>query len=112
MDTNSQTNSRRLDSGRTVLWASAFVIAALVIVQAGRLPGNAAYAGETSNRDGYTLVTADMGRGDDFDPDEVIYVIDNENGMIMIYEPDVRNNTLVLRDGGSLPALFRANLNR
>ena len=91
------------------LWASAFVIAALVILQAGRLPGPNAWADEMSTTSGdYTLLTADSGRGGDVDPYEVLYVIDNRSGVLLVYEIDnAQQRRIHLRDGGSLDLLFR-----
>lgn len=94
---------------RTVpLWASAFVIGALVIIQAGRLPQPAAH-GETSAAQGdYTILTADAGRGGDIGPDEILYVIDNRDQVIMVYQiEDARRHQIILRDGWSLDTLFR-----
>jgi hypothetical protein len=41
--------TEQINPSAAVLWASAFVIAALVIVQAGRLPGPAARAEMSSS---------------------------------------------------------------
>ena len=38
------TNTQKINSSAAVLWASAFIIAALVIIQAGKLTGQAAFA--------------------------------------------------------------------
>jgi hypothetical protein len=56
---------QNIDSSAAALWASAFVIAALIIVQAGRLPGNQAHAEMATGNGAYTLVTADAGTGGD-----------------------------------------------
>ena len=40
----------RSSSASVVLWASAFLIAALVIIKAGELPQNAAFAGNASGK--------------------------------------------------------------
>lgn len=95
-----------LHPGAATLWASAFVIAALVVLQAGRLPGNPAYAGTASVGPNYVLLTADNGRGGDTQPDEVLYIIDNRTESLMIYE--LEGARIMLRDGLSLPATFRA----
>ena len=90
------------------LWASTFVIAALIIVQAGRLPGNPAHADMTDRSGSYTIMTADSGRGKDEDPYEVLYVIDNREQVLLVYEiEDVATRQIQLRDGGSLDQLFR-----
>jgi len=99
-------------ASRTVLWASAFVIAALAIMQAGTLKENPAFASDVSNGAVYTLITGDSGRGGDEDPDEVLYLIDNEAEVIIAYEVDVRSKAILSRDGGSLAAYFRNALKR
>lgn len=90
------------------LWASAFVILALVIVQAGRLPGNLANAATVADRGAYTLMTADSGKGGDTEPDEILLVIDSREQMLLVYETEDtrRAGSLVLRDGYSLDGLF------
>lgn len=89
------------------LWASAFVILALVIVQAGRLPGNAAHAHMVADRGEYTLMTADSGRGGDSEPDEILCVIDSREQILLVYEvEDARRGVVTLRDGYPLNELF------
>ena len=90
------------------LWASAFVIGALVIVQAGRLPQPAAYGEMAASQGDYTILTTDSGRGGDIGPDQILYVIDNRDQVIMVYQiEDARRHQIVLRDGWSLDTLFR-----
>jgi hypothetical protein len=98
----------RLNQGGAVLSASAFVIAAMIIVQAGRLPGQQAYAEMSSERGSYTMLTTDAGIGGDEDPWEVLYVIDSRQEVLLVYfMDDARQKRLTLRDGGSLRGLFR-----
>jgi len=113
MNTTSPMSSARqqFDPARAILWASAFVLASLVILQAGKLPGNPAYAGQVSSAGAYTILTADSGRGDDANPDEILVVIDNRTEALMVYETDGRSG-IVPRDGGNLANLFRQALNR
>ena len=97
-----------LRSGVAVLWASAFVLAALVIVQAGRLPANPAHAATAAESGGYSLLTVNSGRGDDCDPEELLFVIDSRGEMLLVYEiEDARQRQIVLRSGGSLRNLFQ-----
>ena len=99
-------NQRNASSA--ALWASAFVIGALTIVQAGRLPGPAAHAEMAATRSSYTLLTTDSGLGGDTDPDELLYVIDNHDQVILVYEvEDAHEGRMVLRAGGSLINMFR-----
>jgi hypothetical protein len=84
------------------------LIAALVIVQAGRLPAPMAYAGMSADRGDYTLLTADSGRGRDTNPYEILYVIDSRDQVLLAYEvEDARRQQVTLRDGANLEALFR-----
>ncbi len=80
-------NSReRIHPGVGALWASAFVIAALVIVQAGRLgAGNQAEA-SVVNFAGVTVLTASTGANDD-----VILVLDDRTDALLVYGVENRN---------------------
>lgn len=101
------TRSQKINSSAAVLWASAFVIAAMILVQAGRLPGQAAHAEMTATRADYSVMTTNSGRGGDQDPDELLYVIDNRDQVLLVYEiEDVRRRQVVLRDGWSLRFQF------
>src|SRR5688572_22422842 len=110
-DATAERAAKSLQPARAILWACAFILAALVILQAGRLPGNPAYADGVSNGNNYTVLTVPSGRGGgDEGPDDIIIVLDNRNGAILAYQPDARNANLTLLDGESLDALFRAAL--
>ncbi len=99
--------SQKINSSAAVLWASAFVIAAMILVQAGRLPGQAAHAEMTATRADYTVMTTNSGRGGDEDPDELLYVIDNRDQVLLVYEiEDARRGNVILRDGWSLTNVF------
>ncbi|HAW95540.1 MAG TPA: hypothetical protein DCX60_04620 [Phycisphaerales bacterium] len=91
-----------------VLLACAFLIAALTIIQAGRLQTSRAYAGDAvTGMDGYTLLTASSGFGKDTRPYEFCYVIDNHDEMLFIFEiPQANDKRVVLKSGTSLPGLF------
>jgi len=98
---------KSINTAAAVLWASAFLLAALVIVQAGRLPGNPAYAEMGLESGGYTLLTTDSGRGGDAAPNELLYIIDSREEVVLVYEiEDARQSQIILRDGGSLQNLF------
>lgn len=103
-----QTSERAsIDVSRAVLWASAFVIAALVIVQAGRFPGKTAQAEMAMAADDIVMLTTDSGRGGDTNPDEILYVIDSRAEVLLVYEvEDARKGQIILRDGGRLERLF------
>ena len=96
------------DRSSAALWASAFVIGALIIVQAGRLPANPAFASTASDRGDFSLLTLDSGVGGDTQPYELLYVIDSRQQAIMVYQiEDARRKQILLRDGGSLDQIFR-----
>jgi hypothetical protein len=93
-----------------ILWASAFLLAAIVLLVAGRLPQNPAYAEmSTTGLGGFTLVTAPSGFGPSDKPYEILYVIDNQSQMFYVYGVETATDRrILLRGGASLPVLFRA----
>lgn len=94
-----------MNSSAAVLWASAFVIAALVIVQAGRMPSNPAHAEMAIQHDDFTLLTTRYGSGDN----KMLFVMNSRDQILLAYEiEDAQRNILTLRDGGSIENLFRA----
>ena len=106
-------NLRNRASTSPVLWASAFVIAALVVMQAGRLAPNPAFAGQAvTTDDGFSLVTASSGQGPRGERYDVLYVIDSNEESMFIYYIDNANTTaasrLDLKNGAYLPNLFNA----
>jgi type II secretory ATPase GspE/PulE/Tfp pilus assembly ATPase PilB-like protein len=92
---------------RVVLFASAMFLAACVLMRAGDLPVNPAYAGTVSESDGITVLTGSTGRGKDADPHTLLYVIDNRTETLLIYEiEDARRREIFLRHATPLPGLF------
>ena len=64
MQNNEQNARQQFNLGSAVLWASSFLIMALVVMQAGRLAPNPAFAGmATTTSDGFSLVTSSSGVG-------------------------------------------------
>ena len=99
----------RINLSASVLWASVFVIIAMIIVQAGKLPGNAAYATMATGSGSYTVLTCNSGKGGKPDPNELLYVIDNTAQVLLVYEiEDSRSGNIFLRDGGSLVNMFNS----
>ena len=96
-----------------VLWMSAFIVTALLIIQAGNLSPNPAYAGMAASSDGgFSLVTSSDGNGPTDAPYDMLYVIDNAEEVLYIYTiPNATSpasSGLELLGGGSLPTLFKA----
>ena len=104
----SERTQRDTPIAASILLASAFLIASLTIIQAGKLPANRAFAGDAvTGLGGYTLLTASSGFGKDTRPYEFCYVIDNHDEMLFIYEiPQANDKRVVLKSGTSLPGLF------
>ncbi len=92
------------------LWASAFMLAALTIVQAGRMPGSTAYGSSAnSSPDGSSVVTVPTGLGPDNKPYEALWVLDARTEVLSIYyieNASSGDKNLVLRHMVSLPDLF------
>jgi hypothetical protein len=98
----------QLSPAAAILWASAFLLVAIIVIQAGKLPGSAAYAEMASSNGDYAALTTSTGLGGDADPYQVLYVIDNRDEVLMVYEiDDARTGRIELRGGGSLSNLFR-----
>ncbi|MFG0326263.1 MAG: hypothetical protein ACF8SC_03220 [Phycisphaerales bacterium JB037] len=68
------------------LWASAFVLAGLVLTQADRLIGTRAQAEMVSRVGGYTVLTADGGT------DEVLILLDHRTEELFVYSIENQNN--------------------
>lgn len=93
----------------SVLGASAFVLAALTIMQAGRMTSTA-HAAESANSGslGYCVATIRSGLGSDTRPQDLLYVIDSRGETLFIYFiENVAEQRVLLRQAISLPALFR-----
>lgn len=105
---NQLDTTRSSSTSTALLLVSAFLIAALAIFQAGRLPAHPAYADDAvAGGQGYTLLTVSSGFGKDTRPYEFCYVFDNHDEMLYIYEvPQASDKRIVLRYGTFLPGLF------
>lgn len=82
----SHSAAARLDHGAAILWASAAILGALIILQAGRLPsGERAVAGDVTEVASLRLITVDVGNNEDAlavlnHGDETISIYGLENG--------------------------------
>lgn len=95
------TRTGRLDHSAAALWASAFVIGAMLTVQASRLGApEAAYAGNIAEAGQIRLLTGDGGGGEEF-----LAVLDITRETISIY--GVQNQkSIELHQVAKLPELF------
>jgi hypothetical protein len=92
-----------------ILATSAVAIAALAIVEAGRLHPAADAGTASMGIGGYTAITASTGQGPDTQPFEILYVLDNRGEMLLVYGVEAQiDRRMVLLGGASLPVLFRA----
>lgn len=97
---------RHSNIATSMLAASAFILAALVIVQAGRQPAFAETA--NSGQMGFAAATIRSGLGPDTRPYELVYVIDSRGETLYIYYiENATGGPMQLRQVLSLPALFR-----
>lgn len=97
--TTKATTRPRLNQSAISLWASALVILALVIVQAGRIdPGGQALA-DVALIDDLTIINADAGGGE-----EVVVIIDAGTERVYVYSMVNRAPELVVSE--SLADLF------
>lgn len=94
------------------LWASAFLLTALTVVQAGRLPVNAAFAGAANQgNQGMSVVTQATGLGPAEKPYEALWVLDSRGEMLFVYYIENANageKSLLLRQVVPVQDLFRA----
>lgn len=92
MNTNHETHSQvehgaaggaarsSIDGGAAALWASAFVILAMILVQAGQRGGTPAYAGNEAEVGTLRILTADAGSGED-----VLIVLNQTDEVMSVY---------------------------
>jgi len=99
---------RTLRGSSVPLWASAFVLAALVMIEAGKLPAHRAHAGPaTAGDEGFSMLTAPSATGGS--GQEYLYVIDGRDEVLYLYEvPNVADRRIVFKGGAFLPAVFAA----
>ncbi len=92
--------ARRIDHGAAALWASAMVILAMIVVQAGRLGGSPALARDVDDAGAIRLLTATTGNTEDF-----IAIVNGRAETLGVYA--IQNGRSVeLLDVQRLPELF------
>lgn len=96
-----RTRDERFDSAAAALWASAFLILALVIVQAGRLgAGRQAHAELVAPIGDLTILTASSG-----DNEDVLLVLDSRAQTLIAYTV-VNRSQIDLNQTADVSALF------
>lgn len=101
---------RRINPAFATMWATAFILGGMILMQAGRVPSNSAHAGTANGHDDFSVLTARSGSGDLSSPNDLLYVIDGRDEVLLVYEvEDARKGGITLRDGGSLEVLFRSS---
>jgi len=90
---------RSLDAGSAILWASAFVITALTIVQAGRSTGTSAHASEIKSR-AMSIATLNNNNAE-----EIIAIADDSLSAIFLYRVGT-GPELELMDARPISAFF------
>lgn len=86
------------------LWASAFVLMALIITQAGRL--TPAAAGDVSEVGDMTILTANAG-----DQEEVLCILDGRGDTLFIYGVENRNTVQLYQQLGLNEMFINARAN-
>jgi len=98
--TTTTPTSRRIDSGAAALWASAFILVALIITQASTLGrGNQARADVAVTTE-LTVLSAFAGNDED-----IVAVIDRQSEMLFVYGIE-QGRSIELFQAVSLPQLF------
>lgn len=76
----------RIQPGVGALWASAFVLAALVVTQAGRLGAGAQASADVASVGEVTILTSDTGNRED-----VVFIMDARSDALLVYGVENRN---------------------
>ena len=92
----------RIDSGAAALWASAMVILALVILQAGRLGAGRQAMADVISVDDTVLLTSEVDGTED-----ILTVLDSRTDTLLVYGV-VNRNTIELRETVNLAELFQS----
>lgn len=86
----SNTSNSHSELPVVLLWVSAFLIIAMIIIQAGRLEsGNKAFAEMAAAGSEFTLMTTKGGS------EEMLYVLEGRTGNLYVYEPALKGINLL-----------------
>lgn len=78
---NTPPDRTRIAPGVAVLWASAIVLFALILIQSTRFEGaSTAYAGNVSQVGDYVILTANAGNNED-----ILLTLDGRSDQLMVY---------------------------
>lgn len=109
---SARSDSRPITTGAAVLWATALLLGALVIIQAGRLEQRAFADQANSGSLGYSVCSATTGQGTPAEPIEAVYVVDSRDEVLLVYAIERYQDFKVqLRHTENLSGLF-ANARR
>ena len=100
MQANSSVPPQSIDAGAAALWASAFVLAGMILVSAGRHAENPAYAGQVAEVAGLRILTADAGSNE-----EVVALLNQNDETLSVYGIE-NQRSLELYEVVRLPELF------
>ena len=104
---NTTRTTRRL---QLMLASSALVLLVCILVVIGRDPTPRVEAGMVASDDSFTLMTAPARTGGGMEKTDLLYVIDNFNGILLIYRSATTGATtkINLVDGGFIDHLFES----
>lgn len=89
---------KRTELACYALIASAFVLAAMLLVSASRFAENDAYAEMVVTKDGITMLSTQAPLGGV----EFVYVLDSRNGRLLTYSLDPNKKIVSLMRGGAM----------
>jgi hypothetical protein len=96
-----------IGTGAAILWATAVLLGALVIIQAGRLEQRAFADQANSGSQGYSVCSATTGQGTPAEPIEAVYIVDSRDEVLLVYAIErFQDFKVQLRHTENLGALF------
>lgn len=98
--TSDESSKTRIDSAAATLWASAMIILALVIMQAGRLGAGAQARADVTEIGDTVLLTAFAEANE-----QVLLILDSRADTLLVYSV-VNRNSVVLRETRNVTELF------
>lgn len=97
----------RIQTACFCLLASAFVLAAILMVRIDQHAGeNAAYADQVIAQPAFTMMTARTRGGGDNEGDESLFILDNNAGVLVVYAPNVAREQIEPIQGIKMTDIF------